>query len=313
VSPNLAALRRYAADHHGVVTGAAAAAPGVRAVELLHLVLGGELALIANDVYRLYDVITPLTEYAEAVALAGPGAILADDAVLALHDLAQVNPRRIRVAVPHPLPDDVELPATVEVLHRELAPADITEVESIPTMIVAAALRACRGRVMTERLLQGVDRALEEDLLDPATAEVLRVEFASPALREQVRRNVEARYALEAEFGLLSAADVARLAGATATDPARLIQDWLQQRRVFVVPAADGERLPGFQFDERGVPRPVIADVLRWFPDRLPTWELALWFTGSNVWVGDQRPVDALDSAPELVVQAAAHLAEELL
>ena len=134
---------------------------------------------------------------------------------------------------------------------------------------------------MTERLLQGVDRALEEDLLDPATAEVLRVEFASPALREQVRRDVEARYALEVEFGLLSAVDVARLVGATAADPEQLVQNWLQQGRVFA--------------------------------DRLPTWELALWFTGSNVWVGGERPVDVLDSDPELVVQAAAHLAEELL
>jgi hypothetical protein len=62
VSTHLAALRRYAADHHGVVTGAATAAYGVRVVELLDLVLGGVLALIANDVYRLYDVVTPLTE-----------------------------------------------------------------------------------------------------------------------------------------------------------------------------------------------------------------------------------------------------------
>jgi hypothetical protein len=96
-------------------------------------------------------------------------------------------------------------------------------------------------------------------------------------------------------------------------DSERLVQDWLEQGRVFLVPAADGERLPGFQFDGRGVPRPVIADVLRWFADRLPTWELALWFTGSNDWVGGKRPVDVLDSAPELVVQAAAHLAEGLL
>jgi hypothetical protein len=314
VSTDLDALRRYAADHHGVVTGAAAAALGVRAVELLDRVLGGELALIANDVYRLHDVITPLTEYAEAVALAGPGAALADDAVLAMHDLAAVNPRRIRVAVPRPLPDGVRLPGTVEVVVREMAPEDVTEVEGIPTMTVAAALRACRGRVMTERLLQGVDRALEEGLLDPATAEMLRLEFGAPALRERVRRNVEAEYALEAEFGLLSAADVARLAGATsAADSERLVQDWLEQGRVFIVSTADGERLPGFQFDGRGVPRPVIADVLRWFADRPSTWELALWFTDANVWVGGQRPVDVLDSDPELVVQAAAHLAGELL
>lgn len=200
VSTDLDALRRYAADHHGVVTGAAAAALGVRAVELLDLVLAGELALITNDVYRHYDFVTPLTEYAEAVALAGPGAVLADDAVLAMHDLAQVNPRRLRVAVPHPLPDDVRLPATVEVVVRELTHEDVTAFEGIPTMTVAAALRACRGWVMTERLRQGVHRAAEEGLLDPGTAAMLQVEFDAPALREQIRRNVEAEYALQAEF-----------------------------------------------------------------------------------------------------------------
>lgn len=69
MTPNLAVLRRYAADHHGVVTGGAAVALGVGAVELLDLVLAGELELIAREVYRHPDVVTPLTEYAEAVAL----------------------------------------------------------------------------------------------------------------------------------------------------------------------------------------------------------------------------------------------------
>jgi hypothetical protein len=53
--------------------------------------------------------------------------------------------------------------------------------------------------------------------------------------------------------------------------------------------------------------------VLRWFDGRLSGWGLALWFTGSNVWVDGQRPVDVLDSSPEMVVQAAAQLAAELL
>ncbi|UOY03716.1 hypothetical protein [Blastococcus sp. PRF04-17] len=312
MSTDLDVLRRYAADHHGVLTGAAAAALGVREAKLLDLVLAGELALIANDVYRHYDFITPLSEYAEAVALTGPGAVLADDAVLALHDLAQVNPRRLLVAVPHPLPHDARLPATVEVVVRRLAPEDVTEVEGIPTMTVAAALRACRGRVMDERLRHGVHRAAADGLLDAGTAELLRVEFTSPAVREQLRRNAEAEYALEAEFGLLSAAEVAQRAGATAADPERLMQDWRRQGRVFAVPVADGERLPGFQLDEHGDARPVIAEVLRWFDGRLSGWGLALWFTASNVWVDGQRPVDVLDSSPEMVVQAAAQLAAEL-
>src|SRR5690348_15468865 len=158
-SPHVHALRRYAFDHHGVVTCSAAAALGVRPTDLHDLVGAGELVLVAGDVYRLDDVVTPLTEYAEALALAGHGAVLADDTVLALHDLALIDSRRIRVAVPRSLSADVPLPPTVDVVVRELAPADVTEVECIPTMTVAAALRACRARMMTGRLLLAVDRA----------------------------------------------------------------------------------------------------------------------------------------------------------
>jgi hypothetical protein len=134
----------------------------------------------------------------------------------------------------------------------------------------------------------------------------------SPALREQVRRDLEAQAELAVEFGVLSAADVARLAGSTAANPERLVTRWREEGRVLAVAADGTARFPGFQFDERGVPLPVIADVLTAVADRLPGWELALWFTAANARLGDRRPVDVLDTDPELVVQAAAHLAEEL-
>lgn len=181
-SPHVDALRRYAFDHHGVVTGSAAAALGVRPTDLHDLVGAGELVLVAGDVYRMQDVVTPLTEYAEAVALAGPGAVLADDTVLALHDLAQIDPARIRVAVPSPLPPGIQLPPAVEVVVRELAPAHVTEVECIPTMTVAAAMQACGSRMMAGRLLLAVDRAWEEGLVDDATALALRTEFVPPTV-----------------------------------------------------------------------------------------------------------------------------------
>ena len=84
----------------------------------------------------------------------------------------------------------------------------------------------------------------------------------SPALREQLRRNLAAQADLADEFGLLSPADVARSAGSSAVAPERLVAQWREQGRVFVVPTTDGARLPGFQFDERGVPLPAIAGVL---------------------------------------------------
>ncbi len=66
----------------------------------------------------------------------------------------------------------------------------------------------------------------------------------SPEPREQARRSLVAQAEMEAEFGLLSAADIARLAGSTAADPERLTRNWREQRRVFVVPTADGARFP---------------------------------------------------------------------
>jgi len=47
--------------------------------------------------------------------------------------------------------------------------------------------------------------------------------------------------------------------------------------------------------------------------ERLPGWQLALWFTGSSDWLGGARPVDVLDSDGPLVVDAARHLAVALL
>ncbi|MBM7805039.1 hypothetical protein JOD57_000876 [Geodermatophilus bullaregiensis] len=175
------ALRRYAVDHHGVVTRAAAA--GVSAAELAGLVQQGVLEHVAGDVYRLVDVgPTSLTEYAEAVALAGHGAVLAEDAVLALHDLtALARPQRLRVVVPgRPSPP---APAPwVQVLFRDLPDEDVTDIEGISAMTVLAALRACRGQVMSERLLQAVDRAREEELITSATAQELRGELAPSPL-----------------------------------------------------------------------------------------------------------------------------------
>jgi hypothetical protein len=52
------------------------------------------------------------------------------------------------------------------------------------------------------------------------------------------------------------------------------------------------------QFDEHGVPLPAIADVLAAFAYRTGAWELALWFTGANAWLGDRRPVEVLGQRP---------------
>lgn len=158
------------------------------------------------------------------------------------------------------------------------------------------------------------DRETREDVLR-ALLPVDRLLAMTPAVLEQVNRNARAHAKLADEFGLLSSTAVAERAKSRslASNPAALANRWRSEGKVFTVDVDGSQRFPGFQFGANGKPLPVVAQVLAAVGDRLSGWELALWFTGSNGWLGGMRPVDVLDSDPELVVEAAGHLAAEIL
>jgi hypothetical protein len=129
----------------------------------------------------------------------------------------------------------------------------------------------------------------------------------------QARRNAEARASLIQEFGVLTSSQVAELAGSRATNRAALANRWKQEGLIFAVPYQGSEVFPAYQFDEDGRPRPVIAQVLATLGRQSKGWELALWFTGANGWLDqEKRPVDVLQSTPQDVAQAAEREAEGL-
>lgn len=142
---------------HGLVTTSQAAAVGVPAVELRKLAHRGALTQLSYGLYR-FDAVPAdrFTEYAEAVLRVGPHAFLTHDAVLALHELALVNPRTIKVGatrrVRRGLPDWVELVQRTDGV-------DITEYEGIRSTTVACALRDCAGAVPRDRLLDALEEA----------------------------------------------------------------------------------------------------------------------------------------------------------
>lgn len=172
-------LRELAFDTHGVITTREATAAGVPAVEVRKLAHRGALAALGHGVYRMLEVPTsPLDEFAEAVALAGPDAVLADEAVLAALDLAQVNLRRIRVATPRRV--RAAVPDTVEVVRREISASDRGNVDGIPAMTVPAALLACRDRIMTERLIEAAHTAARRELIGPGDEARVIAELAKP-------------------------------------------------------------------------------------------------------------------------------------
>lgn len=157
-------LRERALDQHGYVTTRDAEMLGVPPVELRKLAARGGLDRVGRGVYRFDDVpVGGLDQFMEAVLLAGRDAYLTHDAVLAVHDLGLVNPRRIRIGTPHRV--RAQLPDHIELVRRDLDPGELTVVEGVPATTVARALFDARGLVMGERLIDAARTAERRGLL----------------------------------------------------------------------------------------------------------------------------------------------------
>lgn len=163
-------LRELAYDTHGVVTLSDAVGAGVPAVEVRKLAARGALERRGKGVYRMAEAPHgPLDEFAEAVALVGSDAVLADEAVLAALDLGQVNLRRIKVATSRRIRH--ALPPTVQVVHRQVDDRERDDIDGIPSMSLSAALLAARGTVLPERLVEAVRKARARDLISASEAD----------------------------------------------------------------------------------------------------------------------------------------------
>ncbi len=156
-------VRGIAYDNYGYVTIKDATDAGVPAVELPKLAARGGLTNVAYGLYRVPDVPpTRFDQFAEALLRVGEDAYLHGESVLALFGLADVNPRRIKVAVPRRV--RAKLPSFIELTHVPIAPRT-TVYEGLASQPVAEAILECRGRIETERLLDAAGKARREGLL----------------------------------------------------------------------------------------------------------------------------------------------------
>jgi predicted transcriptional regulator of viral defense system len=160
-------LREVALQQYGYFTTRDAADLDITHNEINALVQWGGIMRTAYGVYRFSYEDIPATGregYMEAVLAVGRDAFLYADAVLALHDLALVNPARTRVGTPHRVRKGTLSP-TIEVVRVSLPPEDLEVYEHIPTTTVARALLDCVGIVMTDRLLEAAADAADRGLL----------------------------------------------------------------------------------------------------------------------------------------------------
>jgi hypothetical protein len=128
---------------------------------------------------------------------------------------------------------------------------------------------------------------------------------------EQARRNAELRVAILDEFGLLTADQVAELAGSRARNRRATASRWRASERIFSVEHQGQTMYPGFQFDSStGAPKALVGEVLERLPAGLQFggWQLAAWWVTPLDLLGWRRPVDLVegDDGGELLVAATA-------
>jgi predicted transcriptional regulator of viral defense system len=157
-------LHERAFERYGYFTTKDAAELAVPLIALGMVLRRGGLTHISYGLYRFDDVpVTGREAYMEAVLRVGEDAFLMADAVLALHDLALVNPTRLRVGTSRR--SRPRVPRTIQIVRTDISPQDLTVYESIPSTTVARALTDSLGIVMTERLVAAANEAAERGLL----------------------------------------------------------------------------------------------------------------------------------------------------
>jgi hypothetical protein len=168
-------IYEYAADNYGLITSAEAKAIGVPNVELVKLAHRGRLLRLGHGVYRARHYIpSPFDKYAEAVAIVGNGAYIFGESVLAMHNLALVNPSVIEVATIKPIRK--KLPEHIVGIVRGDVDRPI-RYEGIPSQNVFEALLVCRASVMSDRLLDAVSEAHREGFITEREAKTARREI----------------------------------------------------------------------------------------------------------------------------------------
>ncbi len=165
-----------AIDSYGVITTSRAKRIGVPKGELVKLARRGRIDRIGYGVYRIKPYVpTRLDRYADAVALVGEGSYIFGESVLAMHELAFVNPRAIMVATPKRTRRT--LPAWVEVIERRGDDA-VADFAGIPCQKLPDALLQCRTSVMEERLEDAAKTARSQGWLTEKEYEFVAKELA---------------------------------------------------------------------------------------------------------------------------------------
>lgn len=157
-------LFEVAQNNHGFVTTKDAVRLGIPTIELRKLAHRGKLEHVSRGVYQFEQLTGSANEsFLRATLHVGVDAYLTADAVLAVHDLANVNPKVIRVGIAKRTRQAI--PKGLELIKTEVLPQEIEVRNGIKMTRVARAIIDSKHLVMRERLQGALEDAFERGLV----------------------------------------------------------------------------------------------------------------------------------------------------
>lgn len=123
----------------------------------------------------------------------------------------------------------------------------------------------------------------------------------------EARMTAKARKAVLEGAEWLTAAQIAKLAGFSASNPSAQPNKWKKDGLIFAIRHQSTDYFPVYGLDPTANYRPVkaLAKVLSAFGNTKDAWGLAYWFASVNSFLGGKRPQDMLANAPDRVIEAA--------
>ena len=175
MSAVIARLLEVAIDQHGLFTVSQAASVNVADDQVRRMAAKGVLERRAQGVYRITAVaFNQYTELIEAVLWAKGRALIAGESALLLWDLADVNPRKIHLAVPPEYRPRRSGGGLYQIHSVQVPDEEHDETHGVPVVSPAEAIReSIAWGVAGDMIEQAVRRAEARELVGHPTSQAL--------------------------------------------------------------------------------------------------------------------------------------------
>lgn len=156
---------------------------------------------------------------------------------------------------------------------------------------------------MADVLKKRADKSVIEAMVDMA----LPKPAPEPHVLKEAAMTIRARERVLNSGDLLTAADIAKLAGFSEKNPSTQPNKWKKAGLIFAVQHKGTDYFPSYSFDPQNGFRPhkAMAKIIEIFGDRKGDWGKAYWFSSDNSFLSGSRPQDVLAKHPERVIAAA--------